>query len=693
MQFVTNKTTNALTRREVVDGVEYLVAPGVLFKEGVWNHEYISSAELSNHCAAWNGRPIIIGHPKENGVHTSTNSPDTLARRKVGQVFNTFFEDGKLKGENWIDIAKARRVEGGDEVIRRLEHKSPLEISTAYFRTLEETPGDFQGKAYKGAARNLHADHLAILLDERGACNWQDGCGFPRVNSGDNTKAMVAFYLPPEITANLAVKDGLKADDLHLTMAFLGNAADVDKDALLAAVGKFAAEQKSIVGAVNGVGRFTKTNDDGEQAVYANFDSPTLPTMRVQLVNELKQAGVNVADDHGFTPHVTLAYTSNQRMPNINPIEEINLNEISAVIGDDTYSFPLGEPMQTNAVKKARRPAYDGIEEISWEDVPKGFDAYRDAFYEHTEAEQPETPLTRIADAPQSMRDWIASKSLLGDPDAEDFSNLAFFPVVNPETNKLNAGAVKAVLGGRGAQADLAPAVLESAQDIARGLLDKVNAQEQSNTTLSIRDMLQAVLGKLGIPFGESESDESESMEVNMGREEMIAAILADGRLPFAEEQLAEFPDELLATLQTALGSPPPVEEPVAESQEKMEPVTPAPPVEELPAANAAPCIPDEVKQFMTALEGLGGADVVLGRLAGLQANEDTHKAALVAELVANERNVLDETELNAMGINTLEKLAQSFRPADYSGQVGPVFDANALTPMTMPDIFAQEVQ
>jgi len=362
------------------------------------------------------------------------------------------------------------------------------------------------------------------------------------------------------------------------------------------------------------------------------------------------------------------------------------------VIGDDTYSFPLGESMQANAIKKARRPAYDGIEETSWEDVSKTFDAYRDAFYKHTGAEGPETSVTRIADAPQSMRDWIASKSLLGDPDADDFDNLAFFPVVNPETNKLNAGAVKAVLGGRGSQVDLAPAVLESAQDIARGLLDKVNAQEQSHTTLSIRDMLQAVLEKMGIKLGESESDESESMEVNMGREEMIAAILADGRLPFAEEQLAEFTDEVLTALQSGLGSLPPAEEPVAESETKTEPVA-QPPKEELPAANEAPCIPDEVKQFMTALKGLGGADAVIGRLAGLQANEDTRKAELVAELAANERNALDEADLSAMSVGTLEKLAQSFRPADYSGQIGPVYNAKNLTPMTMPDIFAQEVQ
>ena len=689
MQFVTNKTSGKLTRREVVDGVEYLVAPGVMFKEGVWNGELVSSAELSNHCASWNGQPIIIGHPKENGVHTSTNDPETLARRQVGKVFNARFEDGKLKGDHWIDLAKARHVEGGLEVIRRLEQNAPLEISTAYFRDLEEIPGTFQDQSYRGAARNLHADHLAILLDERGACNWQDGCGFPRVNS--NTKAMVAFYLPPEVSNALAMPDGVNPDDLHLTAAFLGDAVDVNKEKLLAAVGEFAAQQKPISGSINGAGRFNETNDDGHRPVYANFDAPTLPAARAQLVSALKQAQVGVVENHGFTPHVTLGYTSDWSVPDVELIEGVNLGEISAVIGDETFSFPLGEPMQTNAVKKARRPAYDGIEEVSWEDAPKTFDAYRDAFYEHTGAEKPETPLTRIADAPQSMRDWIASKSLLGDPDAEDFDNLAFFPVVNPLTNKLNAGAVKAVLGGRGSQVDLAPAVLESAQDIARGLLDKVNAQEQSNTTTSIRDMLQAVLEKLGIKPGDSESDESD-MEVNMGRDEMIATILADGRLPFAEEQLAEFTDEVLTSLQGGLAALPPVEEPIVEAEKEVEPVVKTPD-EELPMANEAPCIPEEVKQFMASLEKMGGADALFGRLAGLQANEETHKAALVAELVANEHNALDEAELNALPVGTLEKLAQSFRPADYSGQIGPVYNASELIPMTMPDIFAQEVQ
>ena len=177
-----------------------------------------------------------------------------------------------------------------------------------------------------------------------------------------------------------------------------------------------------------------------------------------------------------------------------------------------------------------------------------------------------------------------------------------------------------------------------------------------------------------------------------MGRDEMIAAILADGRLPFAEEQLAEFTDEVLTALQGGLASLPAEEEPIAESEVKTEPVV-KPPVKELPAANEAPCIPESLKGFAEALDKYGGADAVLGRLAGLQANEETHKAALVAELVANERNTLSEAELNALSVGTLEKLAQSFRPANYSGQVGPVYNASQLTPMTMPDIFAQEVQ
>ena len=297
LYFISNQITVEV-RRETVDGTNYLVAPVVAIKPGVMNGEYVPAEEIAVHYGSWDGRPFVLGHPvNEEGESVSANDPATLARLGLGNLFHTqFTDDGRLLGELWIDVARAKGL-GGDglEVLRRLEKGDPLEVSTAYFRDREETPGEVDGIEYEAVARNLHPDHLAALLDVQGACSWEDGCGAPRVNEEDR--------------------------------------------------------------------------------------------------------------------------------------------------------------MQTNVLSEARKPTYDGTEEISWADVTKSFEAYRDGYYKNTEAEKPDEEVAQVTDAPAPMREWIAARSLLGDPEAEDWRNLSFFPVVNPGTNRLNAGAVRAVLGGRAAQA------------------------------------------------------------------------------------------------------------------------------------------------------------------------------------------------------------------------------------------------
>lgn len=128
---------------------------------------------------------------------------------------------------------------------------------------------------------------------------------------------------------------------------------------------------------------------------------------------------------------------------------------------------------EVNLETHARTPDYDGTETTPWGNVDKTFAAYRAAYYKFSGAATPDVVPATCADAPAAMQRWIASKSLLGDAAATDFGQVCFFPVVNPGTNKLNAGALRAVLSGRGAQADIPAAQLEAARSKARALLDK----------------------------------------------------------------------------------------------------------------------------------------------------------------------------------------------------------------------------
>lgn len=148
------------------------------------NGIFYPADEIGRYIDVWNGKLISIGHPKNgDGKHVSVNSPN-IAAQTIGTYYNAQMDGKKLKGEWWLDIGKIETMGGKAlEVLQRAEAGEVLEESTGLFFDVEQTAGVHEGKRYTGIARNLRPDHLAILLDETGACSIRDGCGGPRVNS------------------------------------------------------------------------------------------------------------------------------------------------------------------------------------------------------------------------------------------------------------------------------------------------------------------------------------------------------------------------------------------------------------------------------------------------------------------------------------------------------------------------------
>jgi hypothetical protein len=179
--FATNGQAG-LVRREELNGITYRVLPVVAIKEGVLNQEFVSAAEIAACLDQWNGRPVTVAHPQVGDTYVTANDPSIASAYVVGQVYYNSFAENKQRGEIWVDEARAQHSDAGRELLTRIDAGLPIEVSTAYFRDIDPTPGSWNGVAYNGRAYNLRPDHLAILLHERGACSWEDGCGCPRVN-------------------------------------------------------------------------------------------------------------------------------------------------------------------------------------------------------------------------------------------------------------------------------------------------------------------------------------------------------------------------------------------------------------------------------------------------------------------------------------------------------------------------------
>lgn len=180
------KVNNANIREETLEGRDYVVSPVVMMVEGVHvgsgGPVFYSEAELSAFPDAWNGEPVVLFHPETEEGHVSANSPQILEEYKIGQLFNTVFENGKLKSEVWIDVLKANALD--TNILTQVRAGTPMDVSIGAYSENEVTTGDWNGETYQAIARNIRPDHLALLPGGEGACNWRDGCGL-RTNSAN----------------------------------------------------------------------------------------------------------------------------------------------------------------------------------------------------------------------------------------------------------------------------------------------------------------------------------------------------------------------------------------------------------------------------------------------------------------------------------------------------------------------------
>lgn len=148
--------------------------------------------------------------------------------------------------------------------------------------------------------------------------------------------AMVALFPSPATAKALALPGGEKAEQLHVTLAFLGKAKGIDGEAAAKAVKEWAARTPKLEGEVSGVGHFDL--GAGEVCTYRSIDLPDLPGPREKLVAALKTAGTPAKTDHGFTPHMTLDYA--MRRPKVEK-SAIAFDSVALVLGGERQDFPL----------------------------------------------------------------------------------------------------------------------------------------------------------------------------------------------------------------------------------------------------------------------------------------------------------------------------------------------------------------
>lgn len=173
---------------------------------------------------------------------------------------------------------------------------------------------------------------------------------------------MIALYPPQQLAEDLAVPGGLDPAEMHVTIAYLGDTADVDRDKLLAAAQALAG-RGAIEGSISGHARFTGGEQD---VIVALVDSADLEDLRRDTLARLTGDGIDIHRNHGYTPHLTITYLDQAADAPLNrlPSVPVTFGSVSAVYGQERTNFPF-LPAETSLGPPARVAAENATIQLS----------------------------------------------------------------------------------------------------------------------------------------------------------------------------------------------------------------------------------------------------------------------------------------------------------------------------------------
>lgn len=158
---------------------------------------------------------------------------------------------------------------------------------------------------------------------------------------------MIALYPPADVAGALAVDGGLPPDELHVTVAYLGDAADVDGDQFREVVEELA-DRKPIEAQISGLARFTGGDKD---VIVALIDSADLEDLRRDTLDALTERGIEIPRDHGYTAHLTITYLDADEPSPLDRLDAqpVEFTALAAVHGTDRTDTPLEHPVAATA--------------------------------------------------------------------------------------------------------------------------------------------------------------------------------------------------------------------------------------------------------------------------------------------------------------------------------------------------------
>lgn len=223
----------------------------------------------------------------------------------------------------------------------------------------------------------VQAKRNSILFGQSEATSGvlQDVARLP-TKASSHTGVMVALMLSPADAARIEeqIPEGWKDEGVaveppanyHVTLCYLGDSANFDamtKAKILANV-EYTAQRFTVPARVTikGAGRFVNPEMD---AIWAGVAADGLANMQSTIVQNLRETGVTIPDDHGdYKPHMTLGYVEGGKPATVPPIQPVKASfpSVTVMWGGERYDFPMGgNEAYRSVTAKAFMPVVDFV--------------------------------------------------------------------------------------------------------------------------------------------------------------------------------------------------------------------------------------------------------------------------------------------------------------------------------------------
>lgn len=330
----------------VVDEVADLIVPGSFAHtlatrpvKSVWHHDWKEPIGVVLEIAEWQpGDPRfadIPNWPAEAGALVATIQFNlrTSKGRDVYEQVRQWHEHGEAQFSIGYRVppSGARKRSDGVRVIHKLD--------------LYEVSPVLHGAHPMTRSLEVKADLASVELEHKTTAS-SGHIDLKAAEQQVGRGAMVALYVSADIAGKIAHPDGTAPRDLHITLAYLGDAGQLSghPDDLAGHVTAALNGAQPLAGKIGGIGRFPDSGDG--EPVFVPVDVPGLSELRERIVSALALSPLAGAlrTDHGFTPHITLGYGLPHDIAAVPPLS-VRFDTVHVVRGPDAVPIRLSGPV------------------------------------------------------------------------------------------------------------------------------------------------------------------------------------------------------------------------------------------------------------------------------------------------------------------------------------------------------------